>query len=499
VYFNVNSQLVRKNLLKAPLPEIIYSSPDAESSRRISLMVKDGTLRQLLPKIYTSNLTERDEEIVKRNLWSILGKLFPEAVISHRSAIEFRPSPGKNVYLTYTYRKVLRWPGVNIRLAEGPPPLPDDSPMYGGLYASSLERSCLENLSASRSVEGEKRTIQQEVIEDKLAELLRSKGGESLNEFRDRARELSIGFGWEKPFKKLNAIVGALLSTKPTKGLSSPGAIALAIGEPYDANRVKLFEKLVASLREGILPVREEKTVTPESFRLFAFFESFFSNYIEGTTFPLEEAKEIIESGRPQKNRPRDSHDILGTYAVCSDPVEMSRLPDDGDDFLGILRRRHSILMRGRPEMLPGGFKIRANQAGNSFFVEPKLVPSTLKKGFELFPLLPSPLARALYMMFLISEVHPFEDGNGRVARLMMNAELTAAGQAKIIIPTVYRDDYLLNLRRLTRKHDPGPYIRMMDRAHAFSHWLEPKDYHSLKVQLEESYAFEEEGKALVF
>jgi len=102
-------------------------------------------------------------------------------------------------------------------------------------------------------------------------------------------------------------------------------------------------------------------------------------------------------------------------------------------------------------------------------------------------------------MMFLISEVHPFEDGNGRVARLMMNAELTAAGQTKIIIPTVYRDDYLLNLRRLTRKHDPTPYIRMMDRAHAFSHWLEPADYHSLKVQLEESYAFDEEGRVLVF
>jgi len=81
----------------------------------------------------------------------------------------------------------------------------------------------------------------------------------------------------------------------------------------------------------------------------------------------------------------------------------------------------------------------------------------------------------------------------------MMNAELTAAGQAKIIIPTVYRDDYLLNLRRLTRKHDPGPYIRMMDRAHAFSHWLAPGDYHSLKVQLEESYAFDEEGRVLVF
>ena len=36
---------------------------------------------------------------------------------------------------------------------------------------------------------------------------------------------------------------------------------------------------------------------------------------------------------------------------------------------------------------------------------------------------LDDPIARAIYMMFLVSEVHPFDDGNGRMARIMMNAE----------------------------------------------------------------------------
>ena len=40
-------------------------------------------------------------------------------------------------------------------------------------------------------------------------------------------------------------------------------------------------------------------------------------------------------------------------------------------------------------------------------------------------------------------EVHPFNDGNGRISRIMMNAELVAADQSKIIIPTVFREDYL--------------------------------------------------------
>jgi len=38
--------------------------------------------------------------------------------------------------------------------------------------------------------------------------------------------------------------------------------------------------------------------------------------------------------------------------------------------------------------------------------------------------------------MFLITEVHPFLDGNGRVARLFMNCELVSANQPRIIIPT---------------------------------------------------------------
>ena len=51
----------------------------------------------------------------------------------------------------------------------------------------------------------------------------------------------------------------------------------------------------------------------------------------------------------------------------------------------------------------------------------------------------------------------------------MMNAELVKHGQTKIIIPTVYRDDYMLALRLLTRQQDPSAYVKMMMRAHEFS------------------------------
>jgi len=59
-------------------------------------------------------------------------------------------------------------------------------------------------------------------------------------------------------------------------------------------------------------------------------------------------------------------------------------------------------------------------------------------------------IARALYVMLVVSEVHPFTDGNGRVARLMMNAELSAVGDARIVTPNVFRNEYISSLRRVS-------------------------------------------------
>jgi hypothetical protein len=93
-------------------------------------------------------------------------------------------------------------------------------------------------------------------------------------------------------------------------------------------------------------------------------------------------------------------------------------------------------------------------------------------------------------MMFMTSEVHPFLDGNGRISRVMMNAELTHAGEVKIIIPTVFRDDYMLVLRKLTRQGDPEPYIRAMQRIHWFCAMVYGEDRQAMLNFLTASNAF---------
>ena len=170
----------------------------------------------------------------------------------------------------------------------------------------------------------------------------------------------------------------------------------------------------------------------------------------------------------------------------------MSNTPKTGSELIQLIRDQHTLVLGGRPEKNPGAFKSRQNRAGDTIFVKPEFVIGTLKQGFALMASLDDPIARAIYMMFLLSEVHPFDDGNGRIARIMMNAELVHGASSKIIIPTVYRDDYMLALRKLTRQRDPSVYIKMMDRASAFSHWLDPVDWDTMHDQLVSCNAYKE-------
>ena len=218
----------------------------------------------------------------------------------------------------------------------------------------------------------------------------------------------------------------------------------------------------------------------------------YFSNYIEGTIFEIEEAKSIIQTETPIPNRDEDSHDILGTYKIVSNQKEMRITPSNPEELLNILQYRHQLLLAARTSKKPGQFKDRNNRAGETHFVDHTLVRGTLIKGFDYYLALQDPFAKAAYIMFMISEIHPFLDGNGRIARVMMNAELAKVNQTKIIIPTVYHDDYLGALRKLTRNADPAVYIRMLQRAQEFSTTLVASDMEAIESKLAQSNAFKE-------
>jgi len=126
-------------------------------------------------------------------------------------------------------------------------------------------------------------------------------------------------------------------------------------------------------------------------------------------------------------------------------------------------------------------------------FVAPELVRGTLGKGFELYRALENPLAKAMFMMFIVAEVHPFTDGDGRIARIMMNAELISVGLRRIL--------HTHGLSRglpprapcsLSRNGIAEPYVKMLDRAQRFSSKVDFSSYDAARGFLTRANAFEE-------
>ncbi len=484
-------------ILSDQLPEIIFSSSNSSISQQISKLEKQGLLRKLAARIYTSNLLESPSVIIKRNLFTILGNLFPGSILSHRSAFEFKPTISGQLFLSYSYTRTIKLGEITIHFLQGSGPINGDNPLSGELYVSQRERAFLENLQSSRKSGPDSKTLPLEEIEKRLEELIKVHGEEGLNALRDKAREIATQLHFEKEFFKLNKIISSLLSSHPSRILTSPVARARAFGIPYDVGRIELFEILFRELQQREFPYRTEQNLTKKAFENYAFFESYFSNYIEGTVFAIDEAKEIVETQIPMASRNEDSHDVLGTYQIVSNKFEMSKTPETAEELLSLLISRHKILLSARKHKNPGVFKDKNNFAGRTAFVDFGLVKGTLIKGFDYYQALKHPFAKAAYIMFLVSEVHPFLDGNGRIARVMMNAELVKAKQSKILIPTVYREDYLLALRKLTRRRLPDAFIRMLDHVHQFSSEIVNDDLEEMQLLLEKANAFlePEEGK----
>lgn len=476
------------------LPEVFLSTT-AQSSA-VSRAAANGLLRRIGSKLYTKNLIDPPEQIVRRHLWPLIAAYVPGALVADRTALENVPAPDGSIFVVSDRVRNIELPGVTIRTRKGPGPQPEDRPFIGGLFISSTARAFLDNLAVSRQGKsGVKRTLGREQMEQRLDDLVRRNGAGALNRLRDEARLVAPRIGREVEFEAFDRLVGALLGTREDE-LASARARARHAGTPYDPDRLRLFEILHRELRATAPAGRPARARDSEARSTQAFFEAYFSNFIEGTEFEVEQAVDIVFHQAIPRDRPADAHDVLGTWRLVSDPVEMARTPASADELLDLLRRRHATLMAARLDRGPGVFKNEANRAGQTVFVDPDQVEGTLRQGFDFYRSLETPFARAVYMMFLVSEVHPFADGNGRIARIMTNAELVAAGEERILVPTVYRANYLSALKALSQTENPEPLVRTLDFAQRWVAATPWTDLESTRTVLERGHAFMDANEA---
>jgi hypothetical protein len=485
---------VRRRLMarNAVWPDLVFAG-DADPAV-LTRAVQRGTLRRLARGIYTGDTAAEPEAVVHRHLRSIVEHEFPGAVIADRSVLDAGMANDGTLFVVHNRQRPVEFPGVVVYPRPGPGPVTGDMEYPEGLFISSLERALLDNLVPSRA--RVRRTLDRSELEAWIEHLLQQRKEDGLNELRDRAGAIAGEIDRRNEMVQLDRLVTAVLATNDDVEAVPPALVARMAGVPYDGHRLELFAGLVDFL-DGMAPESiPALDIDVTQRRLLTFYEAYFSNFIEGTEFTLDEAAEIVFDAVVPGDRSADAHDILGTYEIVSNPEEMRRTPRNADELEALLRSRHAVLMGNHPDKSLGRYKTRDDRAGPTFFVAWELVPGTLRHGFNLGAGLTSPMARAIYMMFLTAEVHPFADGNGRIARVMMNAELETAGEVPIVIPTVYRGSYLSALRGATHTGHFQALVAMITFARRWTARVDFSDRVHAENDLERTNAMRESAEA---
>lgn len=479
---------------RQPSSEILFAGLNAALARNLQRRARAGELRRIAPGVYAPE--GADEEVrahVRRNWQLIAGHLVPGAVVSHISAFTRGLTEGGYVTLSHPTRfnRTIHLPGVDFILLKGSGPLAGDLPLgTTSLHWASRHRALLENLG--RTTAGRPTRAGREAVEERLVSILNANGEEALNQVRDAARGVVPALDAERAFEALNAMVGLLLKTHQQGELRTRAGQLVARGTPVDAERMRRFELLAAALRVSELPRIADVAPEGDPKLHFAFIESYFSNYVEGTKFSIEEAEGIVLRNAIVAARPKDSHDVLGVFEQVMQAGSRDSVPPPEAPFVPGLQARHRAMLGRRPEANPGEIKMQTNFAGTTQFVLPAFVQGTLQEGSLLALSVPEGLARAIYYAFLVSEVHPFDDGNGRLSRLTMNAELSRVGLCRIIIPTLFHPQYVDCQRALTRSDHPDGFIKALVFA---ARWCASFDYSDLRRLVDAmraTHAFEE-------
>ncbi len=426
---------------------------------RLSRLAKAGKAQRLAAGLYAVGATLPPEQVGRHHLHAVVAAIWPEAVLCHRTAIAGGVPVEGAIYVAHPdppRAQPLRLPGVSIVPLVGPPPLPGDIPLPHGLWMSGPARALVENLTLrGRPARSKAGTA---TVDDRIDELARWGGAGRVQATLEQLDVIARSFDpndVEHVRERLAAVLGSFSDVPRSVG----GRLAARLaGTPYDAHRIEMIQGLVEVLLDRP-PIPRPAAPPVSRWEWLSFFEAYFSNFIEGTEFGVDEARRIAVNGIISETRPQDAHDVAATYRLAVDPADRTRTPRSGQELMDLLRERHAVLMAARPEKRPGDFKEVLNFAGGYQFVEPALVEGTLDKGFDVLEPLRSPLARAAAMMALITECHPFDDGNGRVARLAANAELSVAGEVRIVIPTVYRNNYLAALSAFSNRAGHGEQL----------------------------------------
>jgi Fic family protein len=203
------------------------------------------------------------------------------------------------------------------------------------------------------------------------------------------------------------------------------------------------------------------------------------SNAIEGSTLTIGETAFFLREGLTSEGRPLKDYLDAKNHAEAIDGlhdiIKKKRIITEG-----LIKELHGVLLKGvefteamgargqmiQKEVSPGRYKRRPNHvltlSGRiHHYVDPLHVTDEMEKLLIWYN-----RSKALYVVeraatfhYRFVRIHPFDDGNGRLARILMNLILMMDGFSPCIIRQRRRRQYLESLEIADSKGNETPFI----------------------------------------
>ncbi len=187
------------------------------------------------------------------------------------------------------------------------------------------------------------------------------------------------------------------------------------------------------------------------------------SNAIEGNTLTLRETAELIEHGITVGGKPlRDHLEAIDHYEAVLWMRELAaKTTPITENTVRELHRR--LVSRSQPE-IGGMYSTLPRRIAGSPVVFPNAVkiPELMQAYGEWISQAASEPATSFDAHYRLVAIHPFADGNGRTARLVMNVLLLRGGYPPVAVRPEDRKAYLDTLEYASMREDLTPFQDFM-------------------------------------
>lgn len=225
------------------------------------------------------------------------------------------------------------------------------------------------------------------------------------------------------------------------------------------------YQELLRKIDAYAKAIHERRPLAPDEVKeLDAYFRigvTYTSNALEGNSLTLSETKVLLEDGITVGGKPiRDCYEATGHAQAYDYMLGVARggpLVFREEDIL----RLHALFYSGVDPDRAGRYR-----TGQVFITGTEYVPPAAEEVPGQMAALVGelnekmdtlhPVRLAAYAHRRLVDIHPFQDGNGRTARLLMNLILVNRGYCIVSIPPILRHDYITALQQAQRSSGPS-------------------------------------------